>query len=90
MDLRRIAVLALATAFVSAAGCAGYHPTVWHPGTIQQQRLRATVNDPYPDPDLGPKDGGSARPRDYQEPLPEPVRNRLFYDSWWLWRGGAR
>ena len=69
---------------LAAVGCAG-HPRLLHPGTIQQQRLRATIHDPYPDPDLGPKDGGSARPRDYQEPLPEPVRNRLYVDSWW-WR----
>jgi hypothetical protein len=53
----------------TAGGCAGYHPT---------------IHDPYPDPDLGPEiDGG--RPREYREPLPEPVRNRLFVDSWW-WR----
>jgi len=68
-----------------AAGCSFYHPPILHPGNINQQRLRATIHDPYPDPDLGPNDGGSARPRDYQEPLPEPVRNRLFVDSWW-WR----
>jgi len=68
-----------------AAGCSLYHPPILHPGNINQQRLRATIHDPYPDPDLGPNDGGSARPRDYQEPLPEPVRNRLFVDSWW-WR----
>jgi hypothetical protein len=70
---------------LSLAGCGLYHPPLLQPGTIQQQRLRATIHDPYPDPDLGPKDGGSARPRDYQEPLPEPVRNRLYVDSWW-WR----
>jgi hypothetical protein len=67
-----------------AAGCAGYHPRLHSPGTIEQQRLRATIHDPYSDPDLAPKvDGG--RPREYQNPLPEPVRNRLYYDSWW-WR----
>jgi hypothetical protein len=83
--IRPIVVLALASLSATVGGCARYHPRVWNPGTIQQQRLRATIHDPYPDPDFGPKDGGSARPRDYQEPLPEPVRNRLFADSWW-WR----
>jgi hypothetical protein len=82
-----IAVGVLALGLVAPgpfAGCAGNHPRLWHPGTIQQQRLRATIHDPYPDPDMGPKiDGG--RPRDYAEPLPEPVRNRLYADSWW-WR----
>jgi hypothetical protein len=69
---------------LQAGGCAGYHPRLAHPGTIEQQRLRATIHDPYPDPDLGPNyDGG--RPREYQDPLPEPVRNRIYADSWW-WR----
>ena len=64
------------------AGCG--HPYLRRPGTIEQQRLRATIHDPYPDPDLGPKiDGG--RPREYAQPLPEPVRNRIYADSWW-WR----
>ena len=45
---------------------------------------QAQAAGPYPDPDLGPKiDGG--RPRDYREPLPEPVRNRIYWDSS-LWR----
>ena len=76
-------VLITATA-VSSHGCTAYQPRLAHPGTIEQQRLRSTIHDPYPDPDLGPKvDGG--RPREYQEPLPEPVRNRIYADSWW-WR----
>ena len=80
----RCIVLLLVIAASLTTGCAGYHPRLWSPGNVQQQRLRATIHDPYPDPDLGPKiDGG--RPRDYLEPLPEPVRNRLFVDSWW-WR----
>ena len=66
------------------SGCAGPHAKLAQPGTIQQQRLRATIHDPYPDPNLGPNfDGG--RPRDYLQPLPEPVRNRIYADSWW-WR----
>ena len=74
----------LVIACLAAAGCGLYHPRLRNPGTIEQQRLRATIHDPYPDPDLAPKiDGG--RPREYQEPLPEPVRNRIFADSS-LWR----
>ena len=77
-------LLPLVVAFIAAAGCTAYHPRIRNPGTIEQQRLRATIHDPYPDPDLGPKiDGG--RPRDYREPLPEPVRNRIYWDSS-LWR----
>ena|SRR5947207_11276041 len=82
---RTLCLLTLVLLSLAATGCSLYHPPIFQPGNINQQRLRATIHDPYPDPDLGPKDGGSARPRDYQEPLPEPVRNRLFVDSWW-WR----
>ena len=76
---RRI-IFALAMLICPALGCAGRHVN-WHfPGTIEQQRLRATIHDPYSDPDLAPNvDGG--RPRDYIEPLPQPVRNRIFVDS---------
>jgi hypothetical protein len=77
-------LLVLIAASLSLAGCAGQNAHFWHPGTIQQQRLRATIHDPYPDPDMGPK-ADEARPREYQEPLPEPVRNRIYADSWW-WR----
>jgi hypothetical protein len=78
MAIRRT-VFAAAVIVWSATGC-----QLNAPGTIQQQRLRATIHDPYPDPDLGPEiDGG--RPREYRDPLPEPVRNRIFVDSWW-WR----
>jgi hypothetical protein len=59
-----------------------FRPTWFHPGTVQQQRIRATVHDPYPDQDKGPpfEDG---RPRDYKHALPEPVRNRIIADSAW-------
>jgi hypothetical protein len=84
MTFRSLILLMLLPACLPLSGCAGYHPRIWQPGTIEQQRLRATIHDPYPDPDLGPEiDGG--RPREYQDPLPEPVRNRLYADSWW-WR----
>lgn len=52
------------------------------PGTIQQQRLGAALHDPYADPNLGPEVVGS-RPREFQKPLAEPVRNRWLRDSWW-------
>jgi hypothetical protein len=81
MTFRQTILTGLAGVCILGAGCAGHFQ---HPGTIQQQRLRATIHDPYPDPDLGPDiDGG--RPREYLNPLPEPVRNRIYADSWW-WR----
>jgi hypothetical protein len=80
----RVQSLLCGGALALIAGCAEHHAKIVRPGTIQQQRLRATIHDPYPDPDLGPNvDGG--RPREYMQPLPEPVRNRIYADSWW-WR----
>lgn len=64
---------------LAAGGCANHH-FLTPPGTVEQQRLRATIHDPYADPDAAPKiDGG--RPRDYIDPLPRPVRNRIYADS---------
>jgi hypothetical protein len=73
-------VLAFAVLPCAAGGCAGRHVN-WHfPGTIEQQRLRATIHDPYSAPDIAPEvDGG--RPREYIEPLPQPVRTRIYVDS---------
>jgi len=67
---------------VISAGCAGSRYNFFQPGTVQQQQLRATVHDPYPDQDAGPEIVGG-RPRDFSQPLPEPVRNRIFADSYW-------
>lgn len=83
--LRRLSLLALLITS-GAIGCqhdgSFARPTWFHPGTVQQQRIRATVHDPYPDQDKGPPfvDG---RPRDYKNALPEPVRNRIYADSAW-------
>ena len=76
---RRLLLVAVA---LLVGGCAGSRYNLFQPGSVQQQQLRATVHDPYPDVDAGPEVVGG-RPRDYQQPLPEPVRNRLFTDSWW-------
>ena len=81
--IRRGLLSACVLTLLSAAGCASHGQySIFQPGTIQQQRLRATVHDPYPDRNLGPEVVGG-RPREYQQPLPEPVRNRIFVDSWW-------
>jgi hypothetical protein len=79
----RLRILALCLSCAAASGCAsGGGFNFFNPGTIDQQRLRATIHDPYSDQDLGPEVVGG-RPRDYQQQLPEPVRNRLYVDSWW-------
>jgi hypothetical protein len=62
------------------AGCAA-DGRLLNPGNIYSQRLRATIHDPYSDQDLGPEVVGG-RPRDYQQQLAEPVRNRLYVDSY--------
>lgn len=73
----------------STTGCAGgrFLGLEWPrfgypPGTVEAQRSEAALHDPYPDPDAGPEVVGG-RPREFQQPLPEPVRNRWVTDSWW-------
>jgi hypothetical protein len=80
--LLRCSFLLAALCAASSLGCAGSRWNFYRPGTVQQQQLRATVHDPYPDVDAGPEVVGG-RPRDYSQPLPEPVRNRIYADSWW-------
>jgi len=74
--------LPLVVLLLLVSGCAGSRWNFFQPGTMQQQRLRATVHDPYSDQDAGPEVVGG-RPREYMQPLPEPVRNRMYADSWW-------
>ena len=50
------------------------------PGPIQHQQNRAVVHDPYPQNDIAPNEA-AARPRDYEKPLPLPVRNRIVPDA---------
>jgi len=50
-------------------------------GTVQKQRFNATVFDPYADSELGPEVVGS-RPKDYQKPLTDSDKSRLFRKMW--------
>ena len=77
-----LAIIA-AIGFVSV-GCRGYRtPFNTSPGTTQQQRFEAVAHDPYPENDLGPAVVGG-RPRDYQKPIAEPVRDKMYSEkrSW--------
>ncbi len=81
MKLKSALASLMILATVVAMGCkseggryAASKKTWRQPGTIHQQQIRATVHDPYPDQDAGP-DVVGGRPRDYQQPLAEPVRN---------------
>lgn len=85
----RLTALALsvsaALSMVALSGCRGHG---WLPpaGPMGQQQANAVVHDPYPQNDIGPKELGS-RPPSYQQPLPEPVRNRIVPDAMpWLGR----
>lgn len=48
----------------------------WGQGTVDAQKSRAVVHDPYPLNDIGPEVLGG-RPRDFMTPLPEAKRNQL-------------
>ena len=63
-------------------GCRGYHSPFAPPGTMQQQRLNASVYDPYADNDAGPEIVGG-RPRDYQKPWSEADRSRASVSGSW-------
>ena len=75
------AVFLCCGAVASAAGC-GYRPFAGPAGTLTYQRQNATLHDPYSDNELGPEVVGG-RPREFQKPLPEPVRSRWLQDAWW-------
>lgn len=61
-------------------GCGYDRPRTQGPGTMRQQQLGATVHDPYFDNDLAPEVVGG-RPREFQKPLAEPVRNQTLRDQ---------
>jgi hypothetical protein len=78
----KLATRLLSTVLLLAmlTGCRNPGSYFGPPGTMRQQQLKATAHDPYTEPDIGPEVVGG-RPREYQKPLAEPVRNRLLWDS---------
>ena len=74
-------LLIVASAF-AVVGCGTGRPNIMHPGDTQSQRFAAIAHDPYYDNDAGPEVVGG-RPREFQKPLSEPVRNRWLADSLW-------
>lgn len=70
-----------ALALLTCCGCRGYRtPFNTSAGTFQQQRFEAVAHDPYPQDDLGPEVVGG-RPRDYQKPVAEPVRDKMYREK---------
>ncbi|MEC7355996.1 MAG: hypothetical protein VXY07_03380 [Planctomycetota bacterium] len=61
---------------LGAIGC--QNVATWQPpGTIQQQRNRASMYDPFPDNQMGPP-LQELRPREFSSPLAEPARAQLY------------
>ena len=75
----KLTLIALWT--IGLAGCRGDRPMLRPPGTIEKQRFNATVFDPYTDNEIGPEVVGG-RPKDFQKPLTEADRSRLFRKVW--------
>lgn len=71
-------LLALA-AMIAATGCGPRFrvPNPFHPGATGPQRYDAVYHDPYPLDDIAPEIVGG-RPREYQRPVPQVTRGRLF------------
>ena len=74
-----IALGGLILSLTTAAGCRGGR-FLTPPGPLNQQQANAVIHDPFPQNDIGPYEAAS-RPPDYQQPLPEPVRNRISRDA---------
>ncbi len=58
-------------------GCRSGRSLLQPPGTTEKQRINATVFDPYADNEIAPEVVGG-RPRDFQQPLSDADRSRLF------------
>ena len=52
-------------------------PNLFHPGSTGPQQYDAIYHDPYPLDDVAPEIVGG-RPREYQRPVPQVTRSRLF------------
>jgi hypothetical protein len=77
--------VALVLVLAPLAGCRG-HRFCAPPGPLNQQQANAVIHDPFPANDIAPYEAAS-RPPSYQQPLPEPVRNRIVPDHMpWLGR----
>ena len=63
------------------AGCQRYRLPIGPPGTINEQRNRAAIHDPFPETDIGPDIIGG-RPREFDRPLPEAERVPLYRDAY--------
>jgi len=65
----RLAILLATVLVLAVGGCR-------NPGPARDQRARAQFFDPYPQNEPAPI-VSEARPREYQKPFAEPLRNQL-------------
>lgn len=76
LKLDKSVLLLIAIALSSAVGCA-QRPRAWGfpggQGTIDRQKARASVHDPFPLNDIGPEVMGG-RPREFMAPRSEAAR----------------
>ncbi len=70
-------VAAIPLLLVGLSGCRSDRSLLQPPGSMEKQRHDATVFDPYADNEIGPEVVGG-RPKDFQQPLPDADRSRLF------------
>lgn len=66
----------------SQAGARRWGGGPYGQGSVERQKARATVFDPYPLNDIGPAVVGG-RPPGFMNPLPEPRRNELTQQNPW-------
>ena len=67
---------------VAVCGCCHTEFPCWsHPGSEDVQVHRAKRYDPYPEIDEAPVAAGT-RPREYDQPPPEPSRSRWHLNGW--------
>ena len=84
-SINNLLLLGSAILVISFAGCRG-NGCLPPAGPMNAQQARAVVHDPFPQNDIAPYEAAS-RPPSYQQPLPEPVRNRMIADALpWLGR----
>ena len=83
--IRICAVIFLCCGMLGTVGCQRYQFYPYPPGTIHEQRVRATIHDPWPDNDAAPVIEGG-RPREFEKPLAEPKRVPLYRDTYGVQR----
>lgn len=73
MSLAKAPLALLGSVLLVCSGCYLRPQFREAPGTINYQRGRAVLHDPFPDNSIGPPVAGG-RPAGFERPLSEPVR----------------